>query len=103
MQDKMPVHDTRMTRRRFFGKTAAASAMLTLPSLGLIPARAQVNAEADERLAVGLAARADVAVKTGDLVAGGDEAFGQRAADKTADAGDENAHAPRRKQSGPVR
>ena len=49
MQDKMPVHDTRMTRRRFFGKTAAASAMLTLPSLGLIPARAQVNAEADER------------------------------------------------------
>ncbi len=49
MQDRIPVHDAQITRRRFLGKAATASAMLTLPSFGLLSARAQTNAEADER------------------------------------------------------
>ena len=44
--------------------------------------------------AIGLAAGTDEVVETVELVAGtgGDESAGERAADETADAGDENAH-----------
>ncbi len=48
--------------------------------------------------AEGAAAGADVAVKTGHLMAGFEEAPGEGAADKAADAGNEDAHVGSGKQ-----